>query len=417
MLDTIDLLHLTPRLALLELVNARNGLTLRNDFIAILDPTVITGRETKVTLRVRKSFDPFAPVPFQGDVEFKYNRLDLTTFFTGTKVEINMDLPTTTSRFVEIMTQEYGYVFDDDDFYEEVITAENAHGYILKATPRSLRWIGQWKVNLLSRGDLGELAKVTDIGSLDPVKNQGRPFVSHVKPFTDGLYYGSYLRTVQKGDIVDGPYLASVLNTLYSDLVLGVGKTWGYSATPGPKNLFGAIVTYNSYTANIGAAPYNPATTRVLLIELSPVHCTDVTGPLVIYYNARIPILLPEFPITFKQPAELLNLGQTSGYNWPNEIITYPTDYEFITHNLPVTFLDSIYNQPGASAIDRFKCVNGPAKNNLFGAKVLFNGFNRKYPPAYNGALTYVWVIQLNDEYCTNLRGNLVIYYNLNKLL
>lgn len=142
MLDTIGLLNLTPRAALLELINSRNDVQLQDDYIALLEPTVVSGRETSVTLKVRKSFDPFAPIPFKGEATFVYNRLDLATFFNGVKINITMDLPTTTSAFLDILTAEYGYLFDTDDFYEDIITVANAHGYRLRATPRSLRWVG-----------------------------------------------------------------------------------------------------------------------------------------------------------------------------------------------------------------------------------------------------------------------------------
>lgn len=416
MLDTIGLLHLPPRVALLELINSRNDLALQDDYIAILDPTVVSGRQTRVTLKVRKSFDPFAPVPFLGEAYFTYNRLDLATFFAGTQININMDLPTTTSTFVDILTAEYGFQFDSDDFYEDIITVANAHGYTLRATPRSLRWVGEFQVNLLRRDSLESMTVVSDLGSLQPVQNQGRPFVTYTKPFTDGLYYGSYLKDIQKGAIQNSPFLTSVLDILYSDLTIGVGTQWQYTSTPGPKNLFGAQVLHNGYVEDVGAVPYNRALSRVVIIQLSATHCTDVAGTLVIYYNARIPVILPEFPLVFKQPAELLGRGQVHGHNYPAQILVFPTDHVFQTNNLDVDFLNTIYRQEDAVGEARFKCVDRPSPNNLFGAKVEFNGFNRVYPPAYNVFFGYIWVVTLNDEYCTNLRGQLLIHYNLSKL-
>ena len=416
MLDTIGLLNLTPRAALLELINSRNNVQLRDDYIALLAPTVVSGRETSITLKVRKSFDPFAQIPFQGEATFVYNRLDLATFFTGVKINITMDLPTTTGAFLDILTAEYGYLFDTDDFYEDIITVANAHGYRLRATPRSLRWVGELVVNLMPRDDLGAKAVVTDLGGLDPVENQGRPFVTYVKPYTDGLYYGSYLKTVKKGAVVDAANLASVLNVLYSDLSIGLGRTWSSTPMAGPKNLFGAQVLYNGRVEDIGAVPYNAAATKVLIIQLSPRYCTDVAGQLTVFYNSRIATVLPELPIAFKQPAELLNGGQAIGHNWPRQITAFPTAYEFLTNNLDVDFLNAVYNQESATGEDRFKCVNRPSKNNLYGAKVEFNGYNRKYPEAYNVYFGYVWVVTLSDEYCTNLRGDLLIHYNLSKL-
>lgn len=416
MLDTIGLLNLSPRAALLELINSRNNIELQDDYISISPPTVVSGRQTQVTLKVRKSFDPFAPVPFQGEAPFVYNRLDLGEFFAGVKVDLNMDLPTTTSVFMDIMTAEWGYQFDSDDFYEDIITTANAHGYTLRATPRSLRWVGEFQVNLLRREDLVALAVQTNLGSLATVQNQGRPFVTHAKPYTDGLYYGSYLQNIAVGDVANGPYLATILNVLYADLNVGVGRTWTSSPVPGPKNLYAAKVLYNGSVSGSGARPYNTAATKVLTIQLSPAHCTDVSGQLTIFYNSRIPTILPEFPIVFKQPAELQALGQVHGHNFPTQIIAHPTDYEFLTPNWDVDFLNSIYRQEDAVGEDRFKCVDRPSKNNLFGAKVEFNGFNRNYPPAYNIFFGYIWVITLNEDYCTNLRGQLLIHYNLGKL-
>ncbi|MND25674.1 hypothetical protein D3C81_144460 [compost metagenome] len=416
MLDTIGLLNLTPTKALLELVNSRSNITLRDDIIEVRDVTALEGRQTQVTLKVRKSFDPFAPVPFTGEAPFIYNRLDLATFFAGVKINLTLDLPTTTSHLVEILAAEYGYVFDDDDFYEEIITVGNAHGYTLRATPRSLRWVGEFDVNLLPRDDLVKLSKVTDLGGLDVVENQGRPMVTHVKQFTDGLFYGSYLKNVRKGPVVDTTNLAKYISVIYGDLPAGIQGPWQHSSVPGPRNLFGARVTYNGRVEDYGVVPYNSASTKVLVIALSPTYCTDVGGDLVIYYSSRIATILPEFPIVYKGVPELLNWGQAHGHNFPTEITSFPTDFEFTVNNTNVAFLNSIFNQESAVGEDRWKCVNRPSKNNLFGARVLFNGFNRKYPQAYNVFMGYIWVVELNEQYCTNLRGSLMIHYNLSKL-
>lgn len=416
MLDTIGLLHMTPTAALLEIASSRNNVMLREDIIDIRDVTPLVGRQTQVKLKVRKSFDPFAPVPFTGESIFIYNRLDLGTFFESVKINLTLDLPTTTSQLVEIMAAEYGYVFDDDDFYEEVITVSNAHGYVLRATPRSLRWVGQLTVNLLPREDLVNIAKITDLGGLDVVENQGRPFVTHAKPFVDGLYYGSYLKNVRKGPITDAVTLASYLDVIYGHLPIGVQTQWSYSSVQGPRNLFGAQIKYNGRVEDYGVVPYNSASTKVLVIELSPHYCTDVAGDLVIYYSSRISTILPEFPIEFKGPGELLNGGQVHGHNFPRQITAFPTDYVFDATSASVDFLNSIYNQDDAVGEARWKCVNRKSKNNLFGAKVIFNGFNRKYPEAYNVFMGYIWVIELNEDYCSNLRGQLLIHYNLSKL-
>ncbi|MNU63351.1 hypothetical protein D3C71_526040 [compost metagenome] len=416
MLDTIGLLNLTPTKALLEIASFRNGVTLRDDIIDIRDVTALTGRQTQVTLKVRKSFDPFAPVPFSGESLFIYNRLDLGTFFGGVKVNLTLDLPTTTSHLVDILSAEYGYVFDSDDFYEEIITVSNAHGYKLRATPRSLRWVGEFSVNLLPRDDLATLAKVTNLGGLDVVENQGRTFVTHVKPFTDGLFYGSYLKTVRKGPVTDAANLTRYLDSIYGHLPAGIQGSWKSSNTPGPRNLFGAKVTYNGRVEDYGVVPYNAASTKVLVIELSPTYCTDLAGDLVIYYSSRIPTILPEFPIVYKGVPELLNWGQVHGHNFPTQITAFPTDFEFTVNNTNVAFLNSIFNQESATGEARWKCVNRQSPNNLFGAKVIFNGFNRKYPLAYNPFMGYIWVVELNDQYCTNLRGRLMIHYNLSKL-
>lgn len=416
MLDTIGLLQLTPTKALLEIAGARNNVTLREDIIQIADVTALVGRQTQVTLKVRKSFDPFAPVPFEGSSIFIYNRLDLGTFFEGVKINLTLDLPATTSHLIDILSAEYGYVFDSDDFYEEVITVANAHGYVLRATPRSLRWVGELTVNLLPRDDLGQLTKVSDLGGLDVVENQGRRFVTHVKPFTDGLFYGSYLVNIRKGAITDATNLAKYLDVIYGSLTIGTPGTWKYSNTPGPRNLFGATVKYNGRVENYNLIPYNSAATKALVIELSSHYCTDLAGDLVIYYNSRINQLLPEFPIVYKGPPELLNRGQYHGHNYPTKITGFPTDYEFTVANTDVDFLNFILNNEAATGENRWKCVNRSSKNNLFGAKVIFNGFNRAYPQAYNVFMGYICVIELNDQYCSNLRGRLMIHYNLSKL-
>lgn len=415
MLDTIGLLQLSPTRALIEILGVRNGVDLSDDTLEILDITAMTGRVTQVTLQVRKNRDMFTSLPLKGSVVFTYNRLDLAEYFSQTQLTIKLALPTTTRTVMEVLTNYYGYQFDSADFVVERIDENNAHQYQLKATPRSLRWVGSLTLDLLDREELGALAVVTTLPSLVVPAEGIKPVLQHHKQITDGLRCGGVLLNYVAGEIPDLDQLAGFLTRLYYNAGVGVTPTWVNSITPAAHNVSGIEILYNGEADAVGIKPYITANHRVVILRLSDTLCTDVVGQLVLYYNARLETLLPEEPDYFRMSAELIK-PQAIGFLQANEILGHNVDSVFTDINENLNYLDEIYDRVGLSAEERWKCTPTPSPWNIYGAKVEFLGFNVAYPPAHNYRFSQVWVVLLDDQYCTNLTGRLIVYFNYSRL-
>lgn len=412
MLDTIGLLQLSPTRALMTIIGANNGVEIEDDALEISNIRSLGGRETKVDLRVRKHRSLYSNLPLTGGTEFTYNRLDLATFFSGVNLDITLDLPTNTNVLVTVLSKYYGYVFDNTDFVVELIDSSNAHQYRLKASPRSIRWVGELVIDLIKRVDLTTLVTQENIGSLVIPPETFKPTIQYHKQITDCLFYGSELLKFVAGTTPDLEGLRRCLTRAYYNSGIGEAITWVNSPTPAPHNVAGIQVLYNGKANVLGVKPYYIQNHRIVILRLSPTLCTDVVGDLVLYYNSRLGRVVADTPEHRRYPAELIK-PQAIAYLQSSSVLLYPKDYKFLTANTNVAFLDEIYDRVGLPANQRWCCTPTPSDWNIYGATVRYSGFNQNYPLAYNTRFQQIWVVELNPNYCNNLVGELLIHYNL----
>lgn len=412
MLDTIGLLHLTPTRALMAIIGVNNGVEIDDDALEISNIRSLGDRLTKVDLQVRKHRNLHSNLPLVGTTEFTYNRLDIGTFFNGVNIDITLNLPTNTNTLVSVLSNYYGYVFDNTDFVIELIDSTNAHQYRLKASPRSIRWVGELTIDLIKRIDLSTLTTNTDIGSLVNPPETFRPTIQYHKQITDCLFYGSELIGYKEGVTPDLEGLRRCLTRAYYNAGVGEAITWVNSPTPAAHNVAGIEVIYNGRANVLGVKPYYIQNHRIVILRLSPILCTDVVGDLVLYYNSRLGRVVPDTPLHRRYPAELLK-PQAISYLQSSSILLYPKDYQFLINNTDVAFLDQIYDRVGLPANQRWCCSPTPSDWNLYGATVRYSGFNQNYPEAYNTKFQQIWVVELNPNYCNNLVGELQVHYNL----
>lgn len=145
MLNTPQLLKLTPTAALWEIIQSCLAAGFKREYLNIGQPTEDSGLVTRIPLSLNKSKSPIEYWGHAGEVLFSYNRLDLEAFFTGMDMEFYTKFPITVGYFVSLVADRYGIVFDSNDFGGGVITQESAKDFMLSAQPQSLRWFGQMK--------------------------------------------------------------------------------------------------------------------------------------------------------------------------------------------------------------------------------------------------------------------------------
>lgn len=403
-LDFKELLSLTPQQALVRIITHSNQVSIAPDHMEFGIPQALVGRETMIKVTGRKPNDSFMGQVYRGSVDFFYKRIDFGELFANTQLSIQMDLPCKTSDVIRVLSHHYGYVFDSSDYVNELITAENAYGYVLKAAPYSLRWWGQVTLTLLKKEALDQVTVVSDFGRLiDP--STVRDFVQHRKHFTDGRFYGDHLKRIPLGDIPADSILHQALGRVYFE-VGEANYNWVHSSVPAEANLKGAKVTFNGRAIDLGITPYVFTVSRVLQVELDETLNTKVRGPLTLNYNSQVTELVPEFPEQgYRYPAELW-AGLLDG---TPELEGFQALYEgTVFTSLPdLTFMDRILGLPEGTT----QCSPTPSPVNLFNAEVEYLGRNVGYPTSPDPRLTLIWVVRLDPQYCTYFGGRFLIYY------
>ena len=138
-----------PRDAIIMMLNLENGTNFHvNDFI-VSDPTPTEDSpNTEVQIRVRDSYGRFDELPYinDGPITFRYNRLDVGSFFNGVLGGYTTELPTSTQTLLDEITARVGQQFVLDDIVLEDISRENVNAYRLRAKAESLRWIGEMPI-------------------------------------------------------------------------------------------------------------------------------------------------------------------------------------------------------------------------------------------------------------------------------
>jgi hypothetical protein len=148
MLTTKQLLSFTPKDAIAAMLNDINpGLGVSGRDLLVSNLQAAGDTLTQVTLTMRQPVSSLDWVPFQGSVNFAYNRLDIAPFATLAFVDFNPTLPNTTLCLLQRLELLFGFHFDPKDFVLEGITSANNGQVTLQAQPGSLRWVGSAQIN------------------------------------------------------------------------------------------------------------------------------------------------------------------------------------------------------------------------------------------------------------------------------
>lgn len=87
--------------------------------------------------------------PYQGEVDFRYHRMDLADFFQGIDLQFVMPFPTTASAVAAKLSSIFNVRFDLDDHVDESIDPSSSIiDYNFRAAAESQRWMGRVVVRL-----------------------------------------------------------------------------------------------------------------------------------------------------------------------------------------------------------------------------------------------------------------------------
>jgi len=284
---TETLLRLSPQDAIVAMLNEENQTAFPNYIFKISPPTVVSGKTTKVTLTTRKSASKLDEIPYQGTLDFTYERLPLDEQFAGVLTSFRPQLPCSTQTVLDELTRLTGQQFYLDDIVHEEIDRSNAAPYVLKAKSESLRWIGSLTVTLIDLIDLNdffddnlEFGLTPRLGSFNTTPQLTSPVdvyptlnATHVKHLLPKLVLNENAQEVPE-------FVEFVKRTVPvpGQAVDFATSPWHVSATPGPFNLYNAKVR-NKAEVMTGVNRMNSDLNRAVVIELSPTHCTNFADP------------------------------------------------------------------------------------------------------------------------------------------
>lgn len=408
MRDIDILLGLKPRDAIIRMVNDENGTTFPFEAFEVSGPTVISGRQTKVTVTAIPSSSDEQDNPYSGSIEFTYNRLDLSDQFNGILSNFRPPMPTSTQVLLDELTRLTGIVFDLNDIVLEDIVTSNAAPYRIKAKAESLRWVGYVDVTVL---DVLDLQPYLD--TLLPTNAPRLGTLSEAPTLTGQLINAPLVNISPYREEITQLFLNvpaqsnPLLQWLVKQAVPMPGSridqgyaNWVCVPTPAPFNLYNAVVSNIRY----GVDSVNPAAPDL---------------------DAYVEVLIdPTMCINFQDPLMRLGFRQQSetafSYHPRLTQVAVVSDTDATAYNL---FYNSL--QVGAVLKElepywQYLTTDGrawvasdgaPGPTSLFDAVVQYNGQLRPQdlPPAKLD-LNRVLVVTLSENN-TAYRGNLSIYY------
>lgn len=166
MLDTVTLLQRPPKRALVDIVNFYNSTTIDPEAVNVTQPESLGGRRTRVVLSAPPRASAVEIPLYSGSKPFEFNRLDLAEFFAPVTIQAELSYPATTYSILDHLTQRFGFVFDEEDFYIEDIPGIGAGTYTLRAHPNSLRWVGSIDIDLTVTEDLNTIFNIQTLDGL-----------------------------------------------------------------------------------------------------------------------------------------------------------------------------------------------------------------------------------------------------------
>ncbi len=144
---TRDLLRLPPWEAIIEMINRRYHMSIDPQSAQLVELDPLDDDRMEITLALKPSNTLRNLLPPTQQMTVIYRRLDLNRFFGGPLTLPPDSTIVSTLDLTHYLTQRTGVVFDKDDVIHEMIPV-GVSPYILKAHPRSIRWVGELTINL-----------------------------------------------------------------------------------------------------------------------------------------------------------------------------------------------------------------------------------------------------------------------------
>lgn len=147
------LLHLRPDYALVRMLNDENNRKFPPTLFSFGMPASISATDPTLTkirfIANRHKADDNYMLPYSGEIDFTYHRVDLTDQFVAILNGFRPSLPTSTQVLLNEITRITGIEFFPDDIVLEDITRSNSKPYVIKAKVESQRFVGQLEVELI----------------------------------------------------------------------------------------------------------------------------------------------------------------------------------------------------------------------------------------------------------------------------
>lgn len=406
------LLKLKPEDAIVRMLNDANNTTFPLGTFNISSPIALTGRDTKVTLSVRKSRSDLDVIPYTGSIDFIYQRLRIEDSFADLLRTYRPDLPTSTQVVLNEITKRLKSNFFIDDIILEEVTKNNASNYLIKAKEESLRWIGQIAVSLVDLINLDTLltdALPKDLPSQLGVLNEQIQLSSFStgQPFIDATQYIDQIKLLALNEKAqDDPRLAWFVNTVVPLPSFRLDNSlpgWVVSNQPQPFNLYNAKVLDRARDVLLQDR-INPNLNKLVVVELDLNFCTNLTDPILLIPYGQLDLTGSEYSNQTKLTRSfILTDMDASAYSAQISLLNFGDILDANVSLPPMSLNDS-----GIWEIDPTK----KTKTNLFGSVVVYNGLRRAWDPLPANPLLDKVLILLLGEYNSAYKGNMAIPYS-----
>ncbi|QVD49347.1 hypothetical protein LUCX_277 [Xanthomonas phage vB_XciM_LucasX] len=133
-----------------DLINAANATSFEASDVVIGAPSVSADEKYNTDIEVTHTVTPDDGQPTPVTVEYHYHRFDLARLFANRSIEIVNNNYTTVADLLAPLATEARVVFESTDLVQANLpTGDYPRAVVLKANPMSLRFTGQFSIDLL----------------------------------------------------------------------------------------------------------------------------------------------------------------------------------------------------------------------------------------------------------------------------
>lgn len=289
---TTEYLKVDPWTAVIDMINNEYGTELSPYSTHLVSIESLGGTKTKIKIRTNISTSPDNTMPVVELPEYLYyDRIALATLFKGgPNYEMgNIRMPTTSIEVTHLLTSRNDVVFSATDIVAKTYPRFDTT-YTLSAKAESLRFVGDMEFSFVNtlKYNLSEHSMVTEY----PKANTWQQGNDGTK-ITGNYLFTGYDFTEYRDDLRESKIGQMFYNSTRLRIIINrvTGQDWILSAEDVPNNLTNNIFEGELRTRIAYNGVCDPAyTTRtdmsyVMVLELSPTLCSNVSGFLLFHYN------------------------------------------------------------------------------------------------------------------------------------